>query len=231
MPRGLREILIALLLIVTASAATAADPNDRAGSKDPPVFTRMPGFHIERSDELEFDRVEFWVARGKSEFVEDRHYSVSYSANEGIKHPSGLQVLRNYENANKSAGGQTVYETEDGGTLYLTLKLTKGDSEFWTEVSAASNGRYRVSMVEKKQMTQAVRANAEAWAGTIRETGGDLRGLLRYRQVQLEAGVRGADQRDRETSDGRPRVTAARRRPHRQCGHARGQPEAVAEQG
>ena len=65
MTRGLRKILIGLVLILTASAAIAADPNDRTGSKEPPLFTRMPGFHIDRSDELEFDRVEFWVARGK----------------------------------------------------------------------------------------------------------------------------------------------------------------------
>jgi len=69
MLRVLREVLVALVLTAVASAATAADPNDREGSKDPPIFTRMPGFHIDRADVIDFDRVEFAVARGKSEFV------------------------------------------------------------------------------------------------------------------------------------------------------------------
>jgi len=171
MLRVLREILVALVLAAAASAASAADPNDREGSKDPPIFTRMPGFHIERADVIDFDRVEFAVARGKSDFVEGRRYGVHYQANEGTRHPSGLQVTRNYANANKAAGGETVYEYEDGGRLFVTLKLAKGGSEYWTEVSAASNGMYDVNMVEKQQMTQAVTANAEIWAGAIRDTG------------------------------------------------------------
>ena len=171
MLRRLQEILVALVLTAVASAATAADPNDREGSKDPPIFTRMPGFHIERAEVIDFDRVEFAVARGKSEFVEGRRYGVHYQANEGTRHPSGLQVTRNYANANKAAGGETVYEYEDGGRLFITLKLAKGGSEYWTEVSAASNGMYDVNMVEKQPMTQAVTANAEIWAGAIRDTG------------------------------------------------------------
>jgi OmpA-OmpF porin, OOP family len=170
--KGLRKILFVLALIgMGSTAAAAADPNDRTGSKDPPIFTRMPGFHIERADVIDFDRVEFAVANGKTEFVEGRRYGVAYQANEGTKHPSGLQVTRNYANANKAAGGETIYEYEDGGRLFVTLKLVKGGSEFWTEVAAASNGMYHVNMVEKQQMAQAVAANADVWAGSIRDTG------------------------------------------------------------
>jgi outer membrane protein OmpA-like peptidoglycan-associated protein len=164
-------MVLCVLLPVLSFVASAADPNDRAGSKDPPLFTRMPGFYIDQFQALDFGRVEFGVARGKVEAVEGRQHRVSYAANSGVRHPSGLQVIRNYSNANSAAGGQTVYETEDGGTLYVTLKLVKGDKEFWTEVGAASNGMYSVNMVERQAMTQAVTANAAAWAGGLRDNG------------------------------------------------------------
>lgn len=165
------QVLMWLLLCLTASAAAAADPNDRSGAKDPPLFTRMPGFYIDQFEELDFGRVEFSVARGKVEAVEGRRIRANYAANAGVRHPSGLQVIRNYANANAAAGGQTVYETEDGGTLYVTLKLVKGATEFWTEVGAASNGMYSVVVIERQAMTQSVTANAAAWAGGLRDNG------------------------------------------------------------
>jgi OmpA-OmpF porin, OOP family len=165
------RFLFGLLFFFGATLAIAADPNDRAGSKDPPLFTRMPGFYIDQFTELEFDRYNFWVGRGKEQAVEGHFINVGYSANEGARRPSPLQVIRNYINANAAVGGQTLYEYEDGGVLYATLKLVKGDVEYWTEVEAKGNGMYYVRMIEKQAMKQAVEANADVWAGSIRDTG------------------------------------------------------------
>lgn len=169
-----RQFPILLLLIVAcaASPATAAsDPGDASGSKDPPQFTRMPGFHIYRYDELDFDRYEFPVGSGKSQAVEGRHIYVDYYANEGIKVPSGLQILRNYKNAAGAIGGKTVYEFEDGGTQFATLRVAKDGTETWAFIEAPSNGMYKIHIVEKQSMKQEVVANAESLAGSINETG------------------------------------------------------------
>lgn len=150
---------------------TASDPADQQGSKDPKLFTRMPGFHIYSFTELAFDRYEFAVAPDRKETVEGHHLLISYYANEGIKIPSGLQVIRNYLNAAKEIGGKQVYAFEDGGTEYAILQVVLKDSEVWAEVQAASNGMYNLHLVERQTMQQDVTADAAAMSSSIATTG------------------------------------------------------------
>jgi outer membrane protein OmpA-like peptidoglycan-associated protein len=168
-------LLSVLFLILSLTpinlSLSATDPKDGPGSKDPDLFSRMPGFYISSYEALEFDRYEFKTGTNTTEKVEGRQTVVAYSANEGITHPSGLQVIRNYVNAAKSVGGNSVYEYEDGGTQYATIRIIKEDKEIWAEVSGANNGMYNVQMVEKQLMKQDVTANADALSGSIKETG------------------------------------------------------------
>lgn len=164
--------LFLMLALIPFSAATAAsDPADIPGSKDPEIFSRMPGFQISSYQALDFDRYEFPTASGKTEKVEGRRTVLSYTAKEGMAHPSGLQVIRNYVNAAKAVGGAPVYEYEDGGTQYSTIRILKGDAEIWVEISGASNGMYNVQLVNKQLMKQDVVANADALSKGIKNTG------------------------------------------------------------
>ena len=165
------RLLASLAVLVATTALAAGDPQDKAGSQDPPLFTRMKGFHIYNAEVKEFDRFEFPVANGKTQVVEGRSFEVNYYANEGLTLPSGLQVTRNYANAAKAIGGTTVYEYEDGGIQYVTLKVTKGGAETWAYVYGADNGMYTVRLVEKQSMKQDVTANAEAMAAGLADTG------------------------------------------------------------
>lgn len=169
--RLLTIIFLILCLTYLPSAFAASDPNDSPGSKDPDLFSRMPGFHIYSYEALEFGRYEFQTGPGKTEKVEGYHTVVVYSANDGITLPSGLQITRNYVNAAKAIGGEAVYEFEDGGTEYSIIRVIKEDKEIWVEVSGANNGMYNVQMVEKQLMKQDVVANADALANSINETG------------------------------------------------------------
>jgi OOP family OmpA-OmpF porin len=171
MKRIMGFMLLVLCVAPLHQVLAAGDPNDMAGSKDPPLFSRMPGFHIYNYNELDFDRYEFPVGPGKTEAVEGHHYYVDYYANEGIKIPSGLQIVRNYTNAAKSVGGKIVYEFEDGGVQCVTMKVVKNNAEAWAFVEGAGNGMYKVNVIEKQVMKQEVVANAESLAGSIRETG------------------------------------------------------------
>jgi OmpA-OmpF porin, OOP family len=166
------SVLFLILCLTPLNFALAAkDANDSAGSKDPDIFSRMPGFHIWSYEALEFDRYEFKTGDATTEKVEGRHTFVAYHANEGITHPSGLQVLRNYVNAAKAVGGDQIYEYLDGGTQYSTIRIVKEDKEVWAEVSGANNGMYNVQIVEKQLMKQDVVANADALSSSIKETG------------------------------------------------------------
>ncbi|MBI5896093.1 MAG: OmpA family protein [Desulfobacterales bacterium] len=164
-------IVLITLFFAPGWALAAGDPNDAQGTKDPPIFSRMPNFHIYNGQETEFDRFEFTVGQDKKEAVEGRHYYVNYYANEGITLPSGLQIIRNYTNAAKAINGQQLYEWDDGGILYVTLKIVRDDAEIWAEVSGAGNGMYTVHIIEKQLMTQAVVADAASLAGSIHDTG------------------------------------------------------------
>ncbi|MFN7987545.1 MAG: OmpA family protein [Thermoanaerobaculia bacterium] len=171
MRRGCILLFLVPALVAPFALRAASDPEDKPGSKDPGLFSRMPGFHIYSYEELEFDRFEFPVASGKTQAVEGRRVSVHYYANDGIRLPSAIQVTRNYTNAVKAIGGKVVYEYEDGGRNYTTFQVAKGNVESWAFVEGSGNGMYSVTVVEKEAMRQDVVANAAAMAGSIRDTG------------------------------------------------------------
>ncbi len=168
---GAVGLVLALALVSAGVVLAVSDPEDAEGTRDPALFTRMPGFHIYRAEASEFDRVEFMVGPDRTQAIEGRRTLVIYYANEGITLPSGLQVVRNYLNAAQAIGGKQVYAYEDGGTEIATLKVVRDKAEVWVEVRAAGNGMYNVHLVEKQLMTQAVVANADSLAGSIETDG------------------------------------------------------------
>lgn len=158
------------ILALAIPSSALADPQDAPGSKDPPLFSRMPGYHIYRAEQLDFDRLELRVAANKTEVVEGRLTTVIYYPNEGITQPSGLQIVRNYANAIKAVGGAQVYGYEDGGIQLATLRAKRDDRELWVGVEATGS-QYTVRIVEKKLMEQAVVASADALSAGLREAG------------------------------------------------------------
>ncbi|MCB9504217.1 MAG: OmpA family protein [Deferribacteres bacterium] len=165
-------LAISLLFVATFNQVFATgDPNDCEGCKDPALFNRMPGFYIYNYEELDFNRFDFPLGFDKMQTIEGHHYYFDYYANDGIKLPSGLQIVANYTNAAKVIGGEKIYEYEDGGNHYVTLKIVKNNTEIWVMVDAGSGGMYKVNMVEKQSMEQDVVADAESLVKGIRETG------------------------------------------------------------
>lgn len=170
-PQSLIAMTLALLASqVAVPALAASDPNDAAGTKDPALFTRLPGYHIYRAEDIQFDQYEFHVSAEKTQTVEGRHLVVLYDPNAGIQLPSPLQIGRNYINAIKAIGGQLVYEYHDPGEN-VVLKATKNGIETWAYVEANGNGSYSIHVVEKQAMKQDVVANASALAKGIAESG------------------------------------------------------------
>lgn len=158
-----------LILLVVPMMNVAQE--DASGCKDPALFTRMPGFHIYNCEVLQFDRFEFPLKDGKTQTVEGERTQVNYYADDGIKLPSGLQVIRNYTQAAKAVGGQVVHEFEDGGTEYSIMKIEKNGILTWAQVGAASNGMYTLNMVSVQAMKQDVTADAATMASSLRTSG------------------------------------------------------------
>lgn len=163
-------MLLPWFLVLILPAGAVADPQDATGTSDPALFSRMPGYHIYRSEKIDFDRLELRVSASKTEVVEGRLTTVIYYPNEGITPASGLQIVRNYANAIKAIGGTQVYSYEDGGAQLATLRAKRDNAEIWVGIEA-SLVQYTVRILEKQAMSQEVVASAAALGAGLRESG------------------------------------------------------------
>ena len=149
-------VLVVVLLSVTGIAF--AEKKDKPGSKDHPIFTRMPNFFINSYKEYEFDAHEFESDKEGKVTVEGHKYSISYVLQPGAKNPSALQIIRNHGNATKEIGGTVEKE----GPRTASLKYEKDGAETWVYVWVTGTGnRYDLTIVEKEGMVQDVVATAE----------------------------------------------------------------------
>jgi OOP family OmpA-OmpF porin len=155
----MKKIFILFLFFLSFTFNAFAE--DIEGSKDYPMFTRMPDFEIiEYSNN--FAAAEFPVDEEKTQVKEGTKTFIKYNINsETAKMPSSLQVIRNYQNAIKKLGGVVVYQNNDN----ITFKINKGKKETWIML----NGFYRmgeneisaydINIIEVESMTQEVASN------------------------------------------------------------------------
>ena len=157
--------------IILFSVNGAFGQSDEEGSKDPALFTRMPGYHISRYDDLQFDQFEFKISDSKTQIVQGHSLFIIYDPNNNnAQIPSPLQIGTNYINAAKSIGGKLVYQYHDPGED-VVLKVTKNNMETWAYISANGNGSYNIHLIEKQAMNQDVVADANAMKTSINESG------------------------------------------------------------
>lgn len=162
--------MLARLSVALALVSGLAFAEDAEGCKDPPGFTRVRGFSIQRCENVEFDSVKMRDARGNEVDAEGARTTTYYLLNEGEKQRSRIQVIRNYEAAFKSLGGKLVYQVDDGGESYLYAK-TKDGKELWGLLNAYNIDNPSFSLVEKGTMVQDVVANADAFSSDLKTTG------------------------------------------------------------
>jgi outer membrane protein OmpA-like peptidoglycan-associated protein len=167
----LHAIVVALLWLMIAPMAHAQQ--DREG-KDYPGISRMPGFYIEDYTESQFNSFTFTVMENGKEKqvpVEGHMYRYRYDRQKATPPVSDLQVIRNFQNAMRSAGGQVL---RDAGTQdrQTTLRLVKPDREVWVAVATAAHGNlYNLVVVEKQAMQQVVTMDAKAMAQDLGDAG------------------------------------------------------------
>lgn len=151
-------LLVCLLLLFVPGGLQAAD-KDAKGSKDHPLFSRMPEYHIHSYDYNDFDRHEFYLKDGKKEVVEGKTTHIVYAVNKGAPRSSEIEIVRNHQNAVAAVGGRTISETRGGKAS--VMQLTRDGAEYWAEVkSSASGGQYIVHVVEREAMAQSVTSEA-----------------------------------------------------------------------
>lgn len=170
MKRLLGILILIFVLCPLGMGLAASDPRDVKGSKDHPLFNRMPNYFIYSYQEKEFDRYEFPAGDNKKTAVEGHYYRISYvpDKNKGAV-PSQLQIIRNHVNAAKAIGGQVIYTSKN--ETEIVLKIAKKGMETWVHVVAQHTGGYFLFIIEKQLMEQDVTANADSMAASIKNTG------------------------------------------------------------
>jgi len=163
----LKTLVLASLATVVLPAAALAQEPDAEGSKDHPLFTRMPGYYISRYEETEFEGHAFWVGEQQVQ-VEGHLTHIRYALQGGAKEPSRIQILRNYEAAITRIGGKVTRSDYDGSSF---LKVARDGREIWVHVDAYITSEWTLWIVEKAAMKQDVTANADAWRADIASTG------------------------------------------------------------
>lgn len=168
MSKAVKIVLSIVYLSLIAAGLALAEDTDIEGSKDHPLFNRMPGFYISRYEDKEFDSHTFRGDKIGEQKVEGHLYQIVYDLKKGEKGPTRLQILRNYENAVKKVGGIVLMSDWDGISY---MKLVKDGKEIWVEVNAYMAYQPWLWIVEKGSMTQDIVVNAEAFSNDIKSTG------------------------------------------------------------
>jgi outer membrane protein OmpA-like peptidoglycan-associated protein len=128
----------------------------------------MPEYRIEACKVEAFGVYEFSSTKGPKTPVEGKFTFLTYSfTGERANEPSGLAVVRNYENAFQKVGG-TILQSDP--QRWVNGKIVKDGQETWVQVEKG-NGAIWLRIVEKKAMEQYIVADAAAFGNDIRATG------------------------------------------------------------
>jgi outer membrane protein OmpA-like peptidoglycan-associated protein len=161
-------LIFSLVLILAGQGFSMAQEQDVKGSKDHPLLTRMPDFHITGYKDTEFDSYKFNIQNKTPEVIEGHKYYLQYNLNTGSSEPGELKIRRNVQDALKKIGGKVVFD--DNFNKASTIVIQKDNKETWVEVRSYNN-MYRLNIVERETMKQDITANAEAMGNDINSTG------------------------------------------------------------
>ena len=157
-----------LSFLLAGSCPSMAGDADLKGSKDLPLLSRMPDFHITGYVYTDFASHRFNDQVKKYVVVEGSKYFIEYKLDKGAKEPGELKIRRNIQDALVKIGGTVVFD--DNFNRTSTIVVTQDGKETWVEVRSY-NAMYRLTTVTKKGMEQEVVANAEKMGSDIHASG------------------------------------------------------------
>jgi len=163
--------LLAGVMLALFSTGNAFAKGDVAGSKDYPMFNRLPDYQISYYHDRDFDSYKrFKDSKGKKMTVEGHYIRIDYRIPKDKRKSAltSIAIIRNYTNAIKKIGG--VVLKEDSVNAYM--KLEKDGKRIWVRVSTGNSGRnYSLHIIEEKGMEQQIVADAKSMASIISNTG------------------------------------------------------------
>lgn len=159
--------LIACLLCLCLPAV-AAEQSDAAGCSDYPLFpNRMPNYRIEKCETRAFDAIEFMTAKRPYRKVEGKYLFITYAVDDRKNDRSGIEVVRNYENALRAIGG-TIQAS--ASQRWVNGSIIVDGREVWAQVEKG-NGKIWLKIVEKQAMNQIIVADAASLGNDLKTLG------------------------------------------------------------
>jgi OmpA-OmpF porin, OOP family len=156
-----------VLAVLIFSSISLAQEKDKKGSKDHPLLSRIPNYYISDQTNKDFDSYTSPYI-DKDNVWEGKLTQINYSAKEGTKELSFIQIVRNYENAIKKLGGIILLSE----TRILNAKIEKNEGVTYISVEAFNDGRdYTLIIVENKPMEDEITIDAASLNKGISETG------------------------------------------------------------
>lgn len=166
----MRRPILLLFLVLTVLPAFAAEPKqDAAGCKDDPLFpVRMPNYRIGKCEHKAFASYDFFTANPRQKkTVEGELTFITYVVDARESERSGVEVVRNYENALRKIGGKVHAIDPD---WRVNGSVVAAGKEAWVEAQKG-NGTIWLRIVRVKAMEQTIVAAAAALAGDLEATG------------------------------------------------------------
>ena len=165
----MRLWLIAAAVCLCAAPALAQD-KDADGSKDHPMFSRMPGYYIEEYDAQDFSSVELDTEPPRK--VEGRYWKIAYWLKEGARKVGPVQIARNYTDLMIRRGGEKLFDNVDaGGGSTIALMPVNGKNIYLQVYVSNTGDQYELTVVEEAGMEQKVEFTAMELAKALNDTG------------------------------------------------------------
>jgi len=155
--------------VFTLAACPLLAQEDAEGCKDSTLLSRMKSCQISSCDKKDFDSADIRTGPADDQIksVEGEVETIIYACGDNV---SFLQMVRNAENALKSAGFATVYS---GKGLNESPAYTARKGGVWVNVQTQPNGgqTYTQTVVRSKEMEQQMVASAESMEADIAKGG------------------------------------------------------------
>jgi OOP family OmpA-OmpF porin len=151
-------------------APAAAQDKDADGSKDHPMFSRMPGYYIEEYDAQDFSSFELETEPPRK--VEGRYWKISYWLKEGAKKAGPVQIARNYTDLMTRRNGKKLLDdvVASGGKAIAQMPID--GKNIYLQVDISNSGEvYDLYVVEEAAMEQKVEFTAMELAKALDATG------------------------------------------------------------
>ena len=165
----MRVWLMAVVACLCAAPALAQQ-QDADGSKDHPMFSRMPGYYIDEYDAQDFSSVELDTEPPRK--VEGRFWKITYQLKENARKVGPVQLARNYTDLMTKRGGKKLIDTVDanGGSAIAQMPIEGKNIYLQIYVSNAGEN-YELTVVEEAGMEQKVEFTAMELAKALNDTG------------------------------------------------------------